>query len=441
MATKIIMPKLGESVVEGTVVKWLKQEGELVEEFESLMEVESAKVNTEIPSPAEGTLLKILVQAGETVDADTVLAWIGDAGEEINVGETSEKSKSEPAPIEETQESSPASERSEYQSGRNRDLGFISPVVAKIAGDNHVNLNLINGTGQGGRITKKDVLNYLEDQKASPSAEEPQAWETPGEGDLFRPTELQFPERYASKVSKSSVSDAAQKPAITSAGRLVPHTKIRKQIAEHMRMSKQTSPHVTTVMEANMHHISIHREKNKGKFLQQGANLTFTAYFISAIAQSLLKYPMVNSSWTNEGILIKNEINLGMAVSLGEEGLIVPVIKNAESLSLLGIAKQVNSLGERARQHQLTPDDVMGGTFTLTNHGTAGSLFATPIINQPQCGILGVGLIQKRVVVIEDTIAIRPMVYLSLSFDHRILDGSSADGFLGEVVRILENWQ
>jgi 2-oxoglutarate dehydrogenase E2 component (dihydrolipoamide succinyltransferase) len=219
---------------------------------------------------------------------------------------------------------------------------------------------------------------------------------------------------------------------------------MRRKIAEHMVMSKRTSPHVTTVMEVDLSRVVAHREANKDAFARDGARLTFTAYFVAATVAGLKAYPLANSSWTEEGILLQRAINIGMATALGEAGLIVPVIHNADGLSLLGVARAVNDLAERARSKQLKPDEVQGGTFTITNHGTSGSLFATPIINQPQCGILGVGAIQKRVVVVTtngaDSIAIRPMLYLSFTFDHRILDGASADAFLGKVVEFLQNW-
>jgi 2-oxoglutarate dehydrogenase E2 component (dihydrolipoamide succinyltransferase) len=220
---------------------------------------------------------------------------------------------------------------------------------------------------------------------------------------------------------------------------------VRRAIAEHMVLSKRTSPHVTTVMEADLSRIVAHRETNKAAFSRDGANLTFTAYFISAAVAALKFFPMVNSSWSDDGILLHPRVNIGMATSLGEDGLIVPVIKNADTLSLLGLAQTINDLASRARARKLQPDEVKGGTFTITNHGISGSLFATPIINQPQCGILGVGAIQKRVVVVSegghgDSIAIRPMAYLGLTFDHRILDGATADYFLAKVVESLEKW-
>jgi 2-oxoglutarate dehydrogenase E2 component (dihydrolipoamide succinyltransferase) len=219
----------------------------------------------------------------------------------------------------------------------------------------------------------------------------------------------------------------------------MPLTGIRRAIAEHMVRSKHTSPHVTTVFEVDFSSVAAHRAANKATFARDGANLTFTAYLISTIVQALKAHPLVNSSWSDEGIILRKEINIGMAAAT-PDGLIVPVIKNADSLSLLGLARTINDLAERARIKNLRPDDVQGGTFTLTNHGTSGSLFATPIINQPQCGILGVGKIEKRVKVINDAIAIRPMAYISLTFDHRILDGASADAFMNTVKDTLENW-
>jgi 2-oxoglutarate dehydrogenase E2 component (dihydrolipoamide succinyltransferase) len=446
MATKVVMPQLGESVVEGTVMKWLRQEGEAIEEFESLLEVESAKVNTEIPSPADGVLLKILVPEGTTVNAGTIIAWVGEPGEDIPVEETGETppqtnmEKSSKKETETSQESSPV----EQKVGRNRDLGFISPVVAKLAREKEVDLYKIKGTGQGGRITKKDVLNFLE-TKAPESAPEPElaAWETPGEGDLFRPAELQFPDRFKKSVpeeQKDQKSPPVTTYTVSAEDKLVPHSNMRRSIAAHMVKSVSTAPHVTTVMEADLSAVVRHRAFYKGKYAQENVRLTFTPYFILASVAALKAYPIVNSSWQEDGILLRKAIHMGMATSLGEEGLIVPVIKHADNYSLMGMARVVNDLGDRAKNHQLKPDEVLGGTFTITNHGTSGSLFATPIINQPQCAILGVGVIKKRAIVIQDAIAIRPMVYLSLTFDHRILDGASADGFLAEIVKNLETW-
>lgn len=435
MATQVIMPQLGESVVEGTVTKWLKQKGDPVQEMEALLEVNTDKVDTEIPSPASGVLLEILIPEGTTVQAGTVIAWIGEPGEAIPLEEI-------PAPRQRDAQTEVTAALTSTQTAATKppsqkaDLGFISPVVARMAQEHQIDLTQVRGSGQGGRITKKDVLAYLEERQKELALPQTQPiWETPADGDLFRPTELVF----------GQASTATPPPPTPIGEQLIPLTAIRKAIAEHMIASKRTAAHVTTVMEADLSRVVAHRQAHQAEFAQQGAKLTYTAYFAAAAIAALKAYPIVNSSFTAEGIRIHPHINLGIAVSLGEEGLIVPVIKNADSLSLLGLARAIQDLAQRARNRQLSPDAVRGGTFTITNHGVSGSLFATPIINQPQCAILGVGAIQKRVVVREDefgndSLAIRPMVYLSLTFDHRILDGASADAFLGEVVTELEKF-
>lgn len=411
MAIKVLVPLLGEGVEEVTVTKWLKKEGDSVNEMEPLLEVNTDKVDTEIPAPASGTILKILAEEGAPAKVGAVLAFIGKPGESVDSGGTGGvQSLREASPRGETLEKKaevPQRQETLTPAPANREIGFISPVVAKIAAEHGVNLQQVQGTGLNGRITKNDVLNFVESGKPSiPTT---------------RPTAHSMPETGAHDT-------------------VIKHTAIRKQIAEHMVMSKHTSPHVLTVMEADMSRVAKHRSANKEIFARDGVNLTFTAYFMLAIVAGLKTYPQVNSSWAEEGILVHKDINLGMATSLGEEGLIVPVIKGADDMSLLAMARTVNDLATRARSKKLQPDDVRGGTFTLTNHGISGSLFAFPVINQPQCGILGVGAMQKRVVVIDDAIAIRPMVYLSFVFDHRILDGASADRFLTKVKETLENW-
>lgn len=437
MPVEVVMPQLGESVVEGTITKWLKAKGDAIKELEPLLEINTDKVDTEIPSPASGTLLELMVSEGTTVHAGTVLALIGKPGETAAVGETppgeaattgngSRQTQApatgpkQPAAVAETQAAGESGQQEAIPSVR--DLGFISPVVSKIAQEYHIDLNQVQGTGQAGRITKKDILAYKEKRDKEKQAAE------------------------KAPVSPTTPAPAAPQPAPASqvalqAGDEVrPLTAVRKMIAEHMVHSKHTSPHVTTVMEVDLSRVVAHREAYKGEFARDGVNLTYTAYLVSAIIGALKAYPVVNSSWSDEGVVLHRSINIGMATSLGEEGLIVPVIKHADSLSLLGLARTINDLANRARARKLQPDEVKGGTFTLTNHGISGSLFATPIINQPQCGILGVGAIQKRVVVINDAIAIRPMAYISLTFDHRILDGAIADNFLAKVVELLQNW-
>jgi 2-oxoglutarate dehydrogenase E2 component (dihydrolipoamide succinyltransferase) len=435
MPSQVLMPQLGESVIEGTISKWLVTEGSKVNEFDPLVEVNTDKVDTEIPSPTSGIVLKILVAEDEVVEVGTNLAWIGKPGDEIPdkplaITEPAiEVSAGDEQAIE--IKSLVDSSHTATSPGRDQNLGFISPVVAKIASEQSVDLTLVNGTGQGGRITKKDILMYLESREKIPSDK---YLSIPDEATVLQTA---IP---AKEFAEPDLKDSLQPNSTPQLSEVVSLTPVRRAIAEHMVHSKQTSPHVTTVMEANMGKVVTHREQNKATFANNNVKLTFTAYFIAASIIALKAYPIVNSSWSDAGIILHREINIGMATSMGESGLIVPVIKNSDTLSLLGIARTVNDLADRARSKQLNPDEVQGGTFTITNHGISGSLFATPIINQPQCSILGVGAIQKRVVVIEDAIAIRPMVYLSLTFDHRILDGAVADHYLSKVVESLENW-
>lgn len=444
MATQVVMPQLGESVVEGTVGKWLVAEGERIKEYEPLLEVVTDKVDTEIPAPASGVLLKILVPEGMTVTAGTVLAFIGEPGETAPEG-AAPTAQTEPA-AEVTSEIGSAGgngQEREKPGGR----GIVTPVVAKIAAEQGIDLASVDiqGTGRGGRITKKDILAYIEQVKAGgPAGEELAPWERPGSGELFKPTEEVKP--VASAPAPERVKAEAPRPV---APALLPEeilalTPMRKAIAEHMLRSVHTSAHVTTVMEADMGRVVAYREHQEAEFQQrEGLKLTFTPFFIQAVIEGLKAVPQANSSFTDEGILLHRPINIGVAVAL-ESGLIVPVIKDADKLSLSGLQRAVTDLAERARTRQLKPDEVQGGTFTITNHGVAGSLFATPIINQPQAGILGVGAIQKRPVVVTvegtDSIAIKPMCYLSFTFDHRIMDGALADRFLARVVEVLESW-
>jgi pyruvate/2-oxoglutarate dehydrogenase complex dihydrolipoamide acyltransferase (E2) component len=405
MATRVLVPLLGEGVEEVTVIKWLKKEGEAVRELEPLLEVNTDKVDTEIPAPASGTVLRIVAAEGLPAKVGTVLGFIGKPGESV---ETPSAAASTQAPGLQRAAAPAKPQTVPAATETALSAGFISPVVAKIAAEHGVNLAQVHGTGLNGRITKNDVMAFV----ANPAAATPAA------------------------------PAAARTVAVdTSAGdTLIQHSVIRRQIAERMVASKHTSPHVLTVMEADMVKVMAHRASNKEVFARDSVNLTFTPYFMMAIVAGLKHHPMANSSWTDEGILVHKGIHLGMATSLGEDGLIVPVIRNADNLSLLAMARAVNDLAGRARARKLQPDEVRAGTFTLTNHGTSGSLMAFPIINQPQSGILGVGAIQKRAVVINDAIAIRPMVYLSFVFDHRILDGASADAFLAKVKETLENW-
>jgi 2-oxoisovalerate dehydrogenase E2 component (dihydrolipoyl transacylase) len=429
MATKVIMPSMGEGVNEGTIARWLKKEGDRVEKYEPILEIETDKVTTEATAEVAGVLLKIHVPEGTTVTAGTILAEIGAPGEQVADGQPTasaapakqaavaeERIKMAPPPVKASSSNGPS--QAQVYTGR------ISPVVGRIAAEHNVDLNQIKGTGLEGRITKKDIMAYLETREAAPAVAQP------------APTPAPVAEPAAPPVRETR---PAQPAAAPTAGELVPLTSIRRTIAEHMVRSKHTSPHVTTVFEVDFSAVAAHRAAHKEQFARDGANLTFTPYIIAAAVQALKAYPMVNSMWTDDGILLKRDINIGMATAI-EDGLIVPVIKNADSLNLLGLARVVNDLAERARKKQLRPEDVQGGTFSITNHGVSGSLFATPIINQPQCGILGVGKIEKRVVVINDAIAIRPLAYVSLTFDHRILDGASADHFVSAIKNTIEGW-
>jgi 2-oxoisovalerate dehydrogenase E2 component (dihydrolipoyl transacylase) len=434
MATKVIMPQLGESVVEGTVTRWLKQPGDDIKEFEPLVEINTDKVDTEVPAPATGIVLEVYVDEGETVEAGRLLAVIGEAGEEPPPAdadvtqEVKAAATTQPVPAKASVSDAP-------KAGKADGLGFISPVVARMAAEHNLDLSRIKGTGRGGRITKKDVKAYLDRSGAAA----PAPWEEPASGELFRPSEEIF--------GPASGWRGEAKPG--KPGEIEPLNPVRKAIAEHMLRSKHTSPHVTTVMEADLSRVVAHRQAHKAEFERDGVRLTFSAYFAVAAVRALKAVPVANASLAEDGIHYHGRVNLGMAVSLGEDGLIVPVIKGAGQLSLRGMAAALEDLAGRARARKLEPDDVQGGTFTITNHGVSGSLFATPIINQPQSGILGIGAIQKRVVVVEsesptgdkaDGIAIRPMVYLTLTFDHRIMDGAIGDAFLGHVVKTLETW-
>lgn len=524
MPTKVIMPQLGESVVEGTVGRWLVQEGHPVKEYEPLLAVTTDKVDTEIPAPASGVLLKVYVGEGQTVAAGALLAEIGTLDETVSEGDQSGNRITTPvhtiAPAASVQAAAevalpkavapdrtnwtPLALRMATEHGISLDdvpgtgpsgkvtkddieaflaategaeaqaagpaspgMGFISPAVGRLAVEMGVDLAQVVGTGAGGRITKKDVLAYIATPapRSEAAAEELAPWERPGTGDLFKPTDemgreepqasapvqpkpLPRQEPVPSLPRPRAVTVATSTAALES--ELAPFSAIRKTIARHMLASKQTSPHVTTVMEADLTRVVKTRERLKGEYERQGVRLTFTPFFVQAIVAGLKARPEANSSFSEDGLLVHRRIHVGMAVAISD-GLIVPVIRDADERSLLGLARAVNDLAERARTRKLAPEEVQGGTFTLTNHGTAGSLFATPIINQPQAGILGVGAIEKRAVVIsqghpllpdaDDVIAIRPMAYLSFTFDHRVLDGQGADGFLAAVKAFLEGYK
>lgn len=423
MATNIIMPQLGESVIEGTVGKWFKKVGDKIEQYEPIMEVVTDKVTTEIPAPAAGTLLQIVVPEGATVKAGTVLAVIGAPGEivgaELGVGVELQPPHQPP----------PAPAPGNGHGAAKR----LTPVVARMIAEYNISdaeLATIKGSGEGGRVTKKDIESFVA-QRAAPTELPP--WEQPGTGELFRPTE-----EVLGKPPPLPPS-AARGGGAGGEGKVIPLTPMRKAIAEHMVRSKQTAPHVTSVHEADMSRVIAYQKAHEAEFAKQGVRLTYTAFFVQAAVTALKAWPIVNASYTDLGIVMHRNINIGIAVAL-EDGLIVPVIKNADEKSLIGIARAVNDLATRAHEKQLTPDEVQSGTFTITNYGVFGSLFGTPVINQPQSAILGVGAIQKRVVVINDAIAIRPMIYLSITIDHRLLDGAIGDQFMQKLKRFLEEY-
>lgn len=417
MPTEVIMPQLGDSVSEGTVSKWLKREGEHVGQFDPLLEVSGDKIDTEIPAPVSGVVLKIMTPVGQLVKAGVCLAVIGETEQIVN-----EKPARSPQTVSIQAASTSNGHAAEY-------TGYVSPVVARMVAEHHVDLSLISGTGRDGRVTKKDVEAYLAQNQTVPSPLSPLPH---GEGNESRPLQaaqdMPIPPRPPANVPQG-------------AGELVPLSAMRRTIAEHMVRSKlQTAPHVTTVFEFDMSAVMAHRQANKEAFAKQGVNLTLTAYLAMATVAALQSQRYLNAQWTDEGIFLHNTVNLGIAVAL-DDGLIVPVIKNAGDLNLMGMARAVNDLAARARSKQLRGDEVQGGTFTITNHGVSGSLFATPIINQPQSGILGVGVIEKRVKVINDMIAIRPCCYVTLTFDHRVADGATGDAFMQKLKDTIENWR
>jgi len=441
MATKILMPQLGESVVEGTVSRWRVQVGDTVKQYDVLLEVSTDKVDTEIPSPVAGTVLSIVAANGETVKAGALIALIGEPGE--GIGPVAAPTR--PAPVQAAAAAPPASADESRR---------LSPVVAKMAAEHGIDMAQVPGTGLGGRVTKKDVLAYLEQRELAEPAPAPPTlmpWETPGSGDLFKPAEpwsasaasTAASEPPAPRPPAAAAPVVARAPAAAAGAadeELMPLSAMRRSIAKHMVASKFTAPHVTTVFEADLSQVVAHREAAKAEYERLGVKLTFTPYFVQAVVAALKAHPQVNASFSDDALILKKRVHIGVAVDIGD-GLLVPVVKDADDLTLKGLARTIADLAERARSRKLTPDELTGSTFTITNHGVSGSLFATPIINQPNVGILGVGAIQRRVVVVGDAIAIRPMAYLSFTFDHRALDGALADHFAAAVVKHLETWR
>jgi pyruvate dehydrogenase E2 component (dihydrolipoamide acetyltransferase) len=465
MPTDIIMPQMGESIFEGTITKWLKQPGEKVQRDEPLFEISTDKVDAEIPAPASGTLQDIKVQAGATVQVNTVVGTISEEGAATGAaapaaaasqppkaaggGDGSRAAQSEAAQPPSAEEPKAAqaipADLSEgekiglerQQQGKVEEVSDTgdqervrsSPLVRRMAKDNNVDLTKVSGTGVGGRITKDDIEAFI----AKHGAGAPAAAPAPA------------PPAAASSPATPAVTAPLQPVGGVTPGEVVPMSVMRKKIAEHMVMSKRTSAHVHGIFEVDVTRIVKLRESMKGKFEQATGNkLTYTPFFARAVIHGIRKWPIINSSVEGDNIHYHSSINLGIAVAL-DWGLIVPVVKNAEERSFVGLQRAISDLGERARSKKLKPDEVQGGTFTITNPGIFGAKFGLPIINQPQVAIMGVGGITKKPVVVtdregNDSIAIRSMMHLSIGYDHRIIDGAVADQFMDEVKKFLQNW-
>jgi pyruvate dehydrogenase E2 component (dihydrolipoyllysine-residue acetyltransferase) len=440
----VVMPQMGVSVSEGTITKWLKQVGDTIEADESLLEISTDKVDTEVPSPGSGVLLEILVQEGETVEVGTKLATIGPEG-------AAPAKQEEPPPDPPTQQAAQASEapssaetpqpspqqaaQPAQSSGSENGKTFVSPVVAKIASEHGVDPSQVQGTGRGGRVTKKDILNFIESgAQAAPAA----------------PAQPETPPQQPAAPAPAEPPKQAPVPAPSAAQpgeSFEPMSAMRKGIAEHMRRSLDTSAHVTSAIEVDMSRVSAIRAKLKKEYQQSyGVNPTYLIFVARAAAETLREYPWVNGEIRGDQIVTRSYVNLGFAVELQDgKGLIVPVVKNAETLNLLGMAKAVTDIAQRARDKKLLPDEVQGGTFTITNPGGYGTFHGTPVISQPQAAILGTYAVVKRPWVVqddlgEDVIAIRPIMNLTLTYDHRLVDGALAGRFLRDIREKLESW-
>jgi 2-oxoglutarate dehydrogenase E2 component (dihydrolipoamide succinyltransferase) len=431
---------MGESIVEGTLTRWLKKPGEKVERDEPLFEISTDKVDTEIPSPAAGTLVEILVKEGTTVSINTVVARIGEGGAAAAPAPAVAAPAPAPAPapvappppapapVAPPPPAAPAPVAAAPAVEVEPVNGPMSPLVRKMAREYNIDLAQVVGTGAGGRITKQDIEAYIENQAArtvaSAAAPAPVA---------------AAPAQQAPVAGGSVVPPAPATPAKT---RVEPMSIMRKKIAEHMIKSKATSAHVTTVHKIDMTKIAKLRAKHKEEFqARYGFGLTFLPFIARAASEALRAFPLLNASIEGDNIIYHNEVNLGIAVALdGGLGLIVPVIKRADEMNIVGLQRSIVDLANRARGKQLKPDDISGGTFALTNFGSFGSVFATPVINQPNVAILGIGTIEKVPVVVDDAIAIRSQAHLALTFDHRLIDGAMADQFCQKIKSILENF-
>ncbi len=461
------MPQMGVSVSEGTITKWLKQVGDQIEADESLLEISTDKVDTEIPSPASGVVTQILVQEGETVEVGTKLAVIGgEAGAPAPEPEAPPEPEPATAPAAaETPAPQPtaapapvpvpaaqpaaAPSNGDEQDGKS----FISPVVARIAAEHGVDVASVPGTGRGGRVTKKDILNFVESgAQAAPAPAPapppaPAAQPAPAEAPPA-PAPVPEPTPAPAAAGPAPTPSPAPAPAPVMAGeQLEPMNAMRRGIADHMRRSLDTAAHVTSAIEVDMSRVVAIREQVKPEFQRSyGVNPTYLIFVARAVVETLKKYPWINGEIRGEQIVTRPYVNLGFAVELTDgKGLIVPVVKHAEGLNLLGMAQAVTDIADRARNKKLTPDEVQGGTFTITNPGGYGTFHGTPIISQPQAGILGTYALVKRPWVIQDSfgkdvIAIRPIMNITLTYDHRLVDGALAGRFLKDLKEALETW-
>ena len=444
----VVMPKMGESIMEGTIIEWSKSVGDTVELDETLLEIATDKVDSEVPSPAAGVLVEIKAQANDTVEVGQVIAVIETDASAARVTPDAGRATPEASPSPTPEAPATVAEVAPPTTTNDR---FYSPLVLSIAKEEGISrgeLDSLTGTGAQGRVSKQDVMDYLASRgtpdavRPTPAAPAPALSKPAAPAPAPAPAPVQSP----SDGSIRAVEIHAMRPSGVT--EIIQMDRMRKIIAEHMVKSKQTSAHVTTFAEADVTRLVQFREVHKDRFFKEnGYKLTFTPFFVEATIQALRDYPLINSSVDGDTIIVKRDINYGIAVALGESGsggLIVPVIRNAGELNIGGLSRAVKDLARKARTKSLSPDDLTGGTFTLTNYGSVGNLMGTPIINQPQVAIFGTGAIKKRPVVMEtevgDVIAIRHMVYLSMSYDHRIIDGALGGAFVQRVVELLESF-
>ncbi|HTS30557.1 MAG TPA: dihydrolipoamide acetyltransferase family protein [Bryobacteraceae bacterium] len=447
--TDVVMPQMGESIVEGTLTKWLKKPGDRVERDEPLFEISTDKVDTEIPSPAAGTLSDVLVEEGKTVGINTVVAHIDETGgaakpkaEAPGAPKPEPPKAAAPAPQAAPQAAPPAAPPAPpaAEEAPAEPAGPLSPLVRKLAREHNIDLARVKGTGAGGRITKYDVETYVAQLGAQPAAPPPAPPQPAAQPSAPPPTPPQPAAPPPPPAAATATESAPLPPAGIAKTRIEPMSTMRIKIAEHMVMSKRTSPHVTTIHRVDMTKVARMRDRHKDQFqANYGFSLTYLPFIIRASVAALRQFPLLNSSLDGNNIVYHNEIHIGIAVAL-ENGLIVPVIRAADEKNVLGLQRSVVDLAARARSRQLKPDEVQGGTFSITNFGSFGSVMATPVINQPQVAIMGVGTVDKTPVVIDDAIAIRSICYLSLSFDHRLIDGALADRFMTKAKQVLESW-